>query len=39
MSKLPYFNNGKNMFHRIERELLNGAPKFFGQESQLLHHL
>ncbi|WP_375514732.1 hypothetical protein [uncultured Nostoc sp.] len=27
------------MFHEIERELLNGAPWLFGQQSQLPHHL
>ncbi len=27
------------MFHGIERELLNGAPWLFGQQSQLPHHL
>ncbi|MEH2149565.1 hypothetical protein [Nostoc sp.] len=34
-----FFNKGKNMFHGIERELLNGAPWLFGQQSQLPHHL
>ncbi|MEH1840644.1 MAG: hypothetical protein V7L20_18240 [Nostoc sp.] len=33
------FNNGENMFHGIERELLNGVPWLFGQQSQLPHHL
>ncbi|MBG1264241.1 hypothetical protein [Nostoc commune] len=27
------------MFHGIERELLNGVPWLFGQQSQLPHHL
>ncbi|AUB35326.1 hypothetical protein COO91_01202 [Nostoc flagelliforme CCNUN1] len=27
------------MFHGIERELLNGAPWLFGQQSQLPDHL
>jgi len=27
------------MFHGIERELLNGIPWLFGQQSQLPHHL
>jgi len=33
------FNKGKNMFHGIERELLNGVPWLFEQQSQLPHHL
>ena len=27
------------MFHGIEKELLNGAPWLFGQQSQLPYHL
>ncbi|MDZ8094318.1 hypothetical protein [Nostoc sp. DedQUE07] len=29
----------KMMFHGIERELLNGVPWLFEQQSQLPHHL
>ncbi|MHC5770868.1 MAG: hypothetical protein ACYTXI_35870 [Nostoc sp.] len=29
----------KIMFHGIKRELLNGIPWLFGQQSQLPHHL
>ncbi|MFN6486970.1 MULTISPECIES: hypothetical protein [unclassified Nostoc] len=29
----------KMIFHGIERELLNGLPWLFGQQSQLPHHL